>query len=244
MASQNEAIDETGASQGVAGLLASVSTATINTQLFRRGLRNTVLKGLLPANSRAARFVGPAFTLRYIPAREDVDGIEVFNDPHHPQRLAIETAPRGSVLVMDCRQDAGAASGGSILVRRLAVRGVAALVTDASLRDFGSIGGMDFPAFSRGPNPALNLVTHHAADIQVPIGCAGVAIYPGDIVVGDSDGVVAIPKEIAMEVAAASFEQENLEKYLAKRIEDGAPLVGTYPPNEQTLAEYESATAK
>jgi regulator of RNase E activity RraA len=174
----------------------------------------------------------------------DVDGIEVFNDPHHPQRLAIETAPRGSVLVMDCRQDAGAASGGSILVRRLAVRGVAALVTDASLRDFGSIGGMDFPAFSRGPNPALNLVTHHAADIQVPIGCAGVAIYPGDIVVGDSDGVVAIPKEIAMEVAAASFEQENLEKYLAKRIEDGAPLVGTYPPNEQTLAEYESATAK
>jgi regulator of RNase E activity RraA len=219
-------------------LLGQASTATITTQLFKRGLRNTFMAGLAPLNPTSTRFVAEAFTLRYIPAREDIDVVEAFNDYDHPQRKAIEAAAPGHVLVMDCRGQNRAASAGHILVARLAQRGVAGLVTDGALRDSHRIGKMDFPVFSAGVSAMTNLAQHHAVDMQVPIGCAGVPVFPGDIIVGDEEGVVCIPREYAATIAKPTAEQEELEEFLLRRVADGAPLRGTYPPDEQTLAEF------
>ena len=224
-------------------LLARASTATLQTQLFRRGLRNTFLFGLRPLDPGNARFVGEAFTLRYIPAREDIDVVEAFQDPEHPQRKAVESVGAGQVLVMDCRNEPRAASAGSILVTRMAVRGAAALVTDGSVRDSPTIAGMDLPVFTAAVSATTNLVQHHAVDMQVPIGCAGVAVFPGDILVGDEEGVVVIPRHLAAEIAEPAAAQEDLEDFLMRRVADGAPLPGTYPPNEETLAAYRAARA-
>jgi regulator of RNase E activity RraA len=222
-------------------LLAGASVATLTTQLFKRGLRNLFLVGVGPLNPAAARFVGQAFTLRYIPAREDLDRLEAFQDPDHPQRKAIETVPPGQVLVMDCRGDTRAACGGDILTTRLMVRGVAALVTDGGLRDTGEIAKLDIPVYCAGPSSPPNLVIHHAVEeLNVPIGCAGVPVFPGDVLVGDSEGVVVIPRHLAEEVATDAAAQERQERFLARKVARGAPLRGTYPPNEATLREYEA----
>jgi regulator of RNase E activity RraA len=220
-------------------LLSLVSTATLTTQLFKRGLRNCFLQGVRPlAAGTGAVMVGPAFTLRNIPAREDLDQVGVFTDPAHPQRRAIETVPAGHVLVIDCRRDTEAASAGQILATRLMRRGVAGLVSDGGIRDAGPIAASGFPVFCAGPSAPLNLARHHAADMNVPIGCGGVAVYPGDIMVGDADGVVAIPAALADEVARDAAEQEDLEAFLLRRVEEGAPLRGTYPPDDATRAAY------
>jgi regulator of RNase E activity RraA len=219
-------------------LLGKASTATIQSQLFKQGLRNTFLFGVRPLNPNAATFVGEAFTLRYIPAREDLDVTSAFDDPEHPQRAAIEAVGPGQVLVMDCRQDPRAASGGQILMSRLKVRGAAAMVTDASVRDSPSIAEFDFPVFSAGVSASVNLILHHAVDMQVPIGCAGVPVYPGDIIVGDAEGVVVVPRHLAGVIAGPAVEQEELESYLHERIAGGAPLRGTYPPDEETLEAF------
>ena len=165
--------------------LRECSTATLTTQLFKRGLRNTLLHGLSAANPQHQRIVGEAFTMRYIPAREDLDVLSVFEDGDHPQRLAIESAPPGSVLVVDCRGEARAASAGSILMTRLLVRKVGGYVADGSVRDFETISGLPLPVFTRGAAATTNLALHHAVDQQVPIGCAGVPVYPGDVIVTD-----------------------------------------------------------
>jgi regulator of RNase E activity RraA len=222
-------------------LLGRASTATIQSQLFKRGLRNTFMHGLTPRNPRAARFVGEAFTLRYIPAREDLDTPDVFTDPKHPQRAAIEAVQPGQVLVMDCRNEPRAASGGSILMTRLKMRGAAAMVTDASVRDSPTIAGLDFPVYSNGVCATVNLALHHAVDFQVPVGCAGVPVFPGDILVGDAEGVVVVPRHLAAEIAEPAAEQERLEAFIIDRVRGGAALPGTYPPNEQTLAEYRTS---
>lgn len=219
-------------------LLATVSTATITTQLLRRGLRNTFLHGLRPLSARSARLVGPAFTLRYIPAREDIDVVESFENPAHPQRVAVESAPAGSVLVMDCRRDGRAASAGHILLTRLLRRGVAGLVTDGSVRDSGRIADMGFPVFVHSVSAMTNLALHHAVDVDVPIGCAGVPVFPGDIIVADAEGVVCIPRHLAREIAAPAADQERLEEFILHRVDGGAALPGTYPPDTATLDAY------
>jgi regulator of RNase E activity RraA len=222
-------------------LLHGVSTATLTTQLFKRGLRNAFMQGVRPLGAYAGNLVGPAFTLRNIPAREDLDSVAVFTDPEHPQRQAIEIAPPGHVLVIDCRGDARAACAGQILVTRLMKRGVAGLVADGGIRDAGPIGEMTrFPVFCVGPSAPLNLARHHAVESNVPIGCGGVAVYPGDIVVADRDGVVVLPAGIADEVAQDAAEQEALEGFLLERVAGGAALPGTYPPNEATRLAYEA----
>ena len=221
--------------------LRHVSTATLTTQLFKRGLRNVFLQGVAPLVKPApgaANVVGPAFTLRNIPAREDLDHVGVFQDPEHPQRKAVETAPAGSVLVQDCRGERAAASVGSILALRLAKRGVAGMVSDGPVRDSGTIAALGLPIWCAGASAPLNLAKHHAVDMNVPIACGGVAVYPGDIVVADVDGVVIVPREMAAEVARDATEQEQLEAFIAQRIEEGRPLRGTYPPNEETMAAY------
>lgn len=219
-------------------LLRQASTATITTQLFARGLRNTFLAGVRPLNPARARFVGEAFTLRYIPAREDVDVLAAFQDYDHPQRKAIESIGQGEVLVMDCRGKIRAASAGHILVTRLLRRGAAALVTDGALRDSPDIGRTDLPTFASGTAATTNLAQHHAVDMQVPIGCAEVPVYPGDILVGDEEGVVCVPREFVAEIAEPAAEQERLEDFILDEIDRGAPLRGTYPPDEATLARY------
>ncbi len=224
----------------IVNLLGAVSTATITTQLLKRGLRNTFLHGLRPLNPDATRIVGPAFTLRYIPAREDIDVVESFQDPEHPQRQAVETAPPGSVLVMDCRMNGRAASAGHILATRLAQRGVAGVVTDGSVRDSNRISKMDLPVFVQNVSAMTNLALHHAADFNVPIGCAGVPVFPGDVIVADGEGVVCIPHHLAAEIAAPAAQQEELEEFLLRRVAEGAALPGTYPPDAETLAAYGS----
>jgi regulator of RNase E activity RraA len=219
-------------------LLGRASTATLTTQLFARGLQNAFMVGLSAVNPNRTRFAGEAFTLRNIPAREDIDTLAVFKDYDHPQRLAVESVPPGQVLVMDCRGDAHAASAGHILVTRMMRRGLAGLVTDGSLRDSPAISRTDFPSFSAGASASPNLARHHAVDMQVPIGCAGVPVYPGDIIVGDDEGVVCVPRKLAAEIAQAAVDQENLEEFILAEIDAGAPLRGTYPPDEATLARY------
>lgn len=219
--------------------LARASTATITTQLFQRGLRNLFLNGLKPLNPQHCRFVGTAFTLRNIPMREDLDQLEALRDPEHPQRKAIEMVGPGQVLVMDCRGDLRGASGGNILITRLRMRGAAGFVSDGAVRDSPEIARNPFPVFAAGQSGNLNLVVHHAVDINVPIACAGVPVFPGDIIVGDEEGVVVVPRHLAAEVARPAAEQEDLERFVLEKIEGGAALPGTYPPNDRTLAEYE-----
>jgi regulator of RNase E activity RraA len=218
--------------------LKKASTATLTTQLFKRGFRNVFMQGVRALVPYTQNLVGPAYTLRNIPAREDLDRMEALANPEHPQRKAVEHAPAGKVLVIDCRGDARVASGGQILMTRLMVRGAAGLVSDGGLRDAAAIAQMPFPVFCAGPSAPLNLVHHHAVEIDVPIACGGVAVYPGDMMVGDGDGVVVIPAHLAEEVAADAAEQERMEQFLLERIASGAKLPGTYPPNEETKAAY------
>jgi regulator of RNase E activity RraA len=218
--------------------LRGASTATLTTQLFQRGLRNTFLNGLSPLNPDYCRFVGEAVTLRSIPAREDLDQTSVFQDPDYPQRKAIEIVGPGQVLVMDCRGDLRAANGGGILATRAMKRGAEAIVSDGAIRDSPEIARMPFPVFVAGRSATISLAIHHAVDINVPIGCAGVPVYPGDILVGDEEGVVVIPQPLAAEIAQPAAEQEELERFILAKVEAGAPLRGTYPPDNETRAEY------
>jgi regulator of RNase E activity RraA len=220
--------------------LREVSTATLCTQLFKRGLRNVYIQGIKRLTTPSGgNLVGPAFTVRNIPAREDIDQLSAFENPEHPQRKAIESVPPGHVLVIDTRGEKRVASGGQILTTRLKVRGAAGLVSDGPVRDSGEIAKMDFPVFCAGGSAPLNLIHHHAIDLNVPIGCGGVAVYPGDVIVGDEEGVVVIPANLADEVAADAAEQEKLEIFLLERVQNGAALPGTYPPNAATRAAYD-----
>jgi len=220
--------------------LREVSTATLCTQLFKRGFRNVYIQGIKRLTTpKGGNLVGPAFTVRNIPAREDIDQLSAFENPEHPQRKAIESVPPGHVLVIDTRGEKRVASGGQILTTRLKVRGAAGLVSDGPVRDSGEIAKMDFPVFCAGGSAPLNLIHHHAIDLNVPVGCGGVAVYPGDVIVGDEEGVVVIPAHLADEVAADAAEQEQLEIFLLERVRNGAALPGTYPPNAATRAAYD-----
>jgi regulator of RNase E activity RraA len=225
-------------SEKAKSLLARVSTATLTTQLLTRGLRNTFMQNVNRLTIGGSSMVGEAFTLRYIPAREDIDVPSVFEDYEHPQRKAIETIPPGHVLVMDCRQDKRAAAAGGILVTRMMVRGANGLVTDGGLRDSPEIEHFDFPVYCSGRSAPTNLVRHHAVDINVPIGCGDVPVYPGDIIVGDREGVVVIPRHLAEEVAVAAHEQTIFEDFVAEHVRAGQSIFGLYPPNADALKQF------
>jgi regulator of RNase E activity RraA len=213
--------------------LMGVSTATLCTALFKRGLRNQFIQDVRPLNAGLPNMVGPAFTMRYIPAREDLNPITVFQDRGHPQRKAVETCPEGAVFVMDSRKDPRAASAGSILVSRLMKRGVAGVVTDGGFRDSPEIARLPFPAYHNRPSAPTNLTLHQALDIDVPIGCGDVAVWPGDIVVGDAEGVIVIPAGIADEVAAEALEMTAFEDFVTEKVMEGRSILGLYPPTEE-----------
>jgi regulator of RNase E activity RraA len=219
--------------------LRRVSTPTLTTQLFKAGFRNTFLAGVRPLCPER-RMAGEAVTVRFAPAREDRAGYEILADPNYPQRHAIENIEAGQVLVMDCRGVSTAANAGDILVSRLQVRDAAGLVLDGGIRDYPSVQAFGFPVYALGPAAPAHVVRHVAVDENVPIGCAEVLVMPGDIMVGDGEGVVCIPRAVADTVAVHGLEQEDLEAFILEKIRAGAPLPGTYPPNEQTLAEYEA----
>jgi regulator of RNase E activity RraA len=216
--------------------LMQVSVATLATALFKRGLRNQVIQDVRPIRPKGRNMVGPAFTLRYIPAREDRNQLSEFRNPAHPQRVAIETCPAGHVLVMDSRKDPRAASAGDILVTRLMVRGVAGVVTDGGFRDAATIGDLDIPAYHNRPSSPTNLTLHEALDLNIPVACGDVAVFPGDIIVGDADCVIVIPQHIAAEVADEAVEMTVYEDFVVEQVKAGVPIIGLYPGTREEHA--------
>src|SRR5689334_17809046 len=219
--------------------LKTVSTATVATALFKRGFRIQCIQDVHPLNPDQPTMVGEAFTLRYMPAREDLNTIEVFRDRAHPQRKAVEDCPPGSVLVMDSRKDARAASAGAILVSRLQKRGVAGVITDGGFRDSAEIAALGFPAYHHRPSAPTNLTLHHAIDINVPIACGDAPVFPGDVILGDKDGVIVIPAHLADEIATEAVEMTAYEDFVAERVHAGSGIFGLYPATDpQSLTDF------
>lgn len=213
--------------------LMDVSVATLATALYKRGLRHQVIQGVNPLGWKGKNMVGPAFTLRYMPAREDRNQLTEFRNPEHPQRVAIETCPEGHVLVMDSRKQADAASAGDILITRLMKRGGAGVVTDGGFRDTATIAGLDIPAYHTRPSSPTNLTNNEAIAINEPIGCGDAPVFPGDIIVGDADCVIVIPAHLADEVADEAVEMTAYEDFVVEQVKDGASIIGLYPATKQ-----------
>jgi regulator of RNase E activity RraA len=217
--------------------LEQVSTASIATCLYKRGFRNQYIQEVVPLKPGRPVMVGEAFTLRYIPAREDLNPVSVFSDPKHLQRVAVETCPQGAVLVIDSRKNARAASAGSILVTRLMKRGAAGIVTDGGFRDSAEIAALPFSSYHQRPSAPTNLTLHQALDINIPIGCGDVAVFPGDIIVGDEDGVMVIPSHIADEVADECLEMTLFENFVLEKVNKGQSIIGLYPLTDDKTIE-------
>ena len=209
------------------------SVATISTALFKRGYRNQFIQGVSPLNPNLSNMVGYAFTVRYIPAREDLNTLDVFKNPEHPQRVAIEKCPKDHVLIFDSRKDARAASAGAILVTRLMVRGCAGVVTDGGFRDSSEIKNLEFPSYHNRPSSPTNLTLHQAIDINVPIGCGDVAVWPNDLVVGDQEGVIVIPNKIIEEVSEEVESMTLYEDYVMNKVKAGSTIKGLYPLTDE-----------
>ena len=228
--------------------LRKVSTASVATALYKRGLRNQFVQGVTPVERKPVTMVGQAYTLRYIPAREDRNPITVFRDRDHKQRVAVESCPEGHVLVMDARKDSRAATAGSILVTRLAKRGAAGIVSDGGFRDAHGIGELSMPAYCAGPSAPTNLTLHEALDINVPIACGDAAVFPGDVLVGDRDGVMVIPAHLADEIAEECTGMETFEDFVLEEVEGGAPIIGLYPctkdENQQKFEAWRKKTGR
>ncbi|WP_323764391.1 ribonuclease activity regulator RraA [Marinovum sp.] len=219
--------------------LKKVSTASVATALYKRGLRQQFVQGVAPVERKAVTMVGQAFTLRYIPAREDRNPITVFRDRDHKQRVAIETCPEGHVLVMDARKDSRAATAGSILITRLQNRGAAGVVSDGGVRDAAGIGALDMPAYFACPSAPTNLTLHEAIEINVPISCGDAPVFPGDVMLGDGDGVMVIPAHLADEIAVECTEMESYEDFVLEQVNEGAGIIGLYPgTDEENLVKY------
>jgi regulator of RNase E activity RraA len=214
-------------------LLKRVSTPTLATALYKRGFRNQMIQGVQPLSPpKQESMVGEAYTLRYIPAREDLNELSVFRDHNHPQRKAVDECPPGAVMVIDSRKDARAASAGGILVTRLMVRGAVGVVTDGGFRDAAEIAKLDIASYHARPSAPTNLTLHQAIDINVPIGCGDAPVFPGDIIVGDADGVIVLPAHLADELAAEATEMTAYEDFVVERVRGGQPTRGLYPPTD------------
>ncbi len=214
--------------------LKRVSTATLATALFKRGFRQQMVQDVQPLGPpRAESMVGEAFTLRYMPAREDLNPLSAFRDRGHPQRRAVEEAPPGCVFVIDSRKDARAASAGGILVTRLMQRGIVGVVTDGGFRDSAEIASLDIRAYHHRPSAPTNLTLHQAIDINVPIGCGDAPVFPGDLMVGDADGVIVVPAHLADELAEEATEMTAYEDFVTERVRNGQGILGLYPATDE-----------
>lgn len=213
--------------------LRHVSVATLATALYKRGLRNQVIQDVRPLSQKGRNMVGPAFTLRYMPAREDRNTLAEFRNPKHPQRHAIETCPPGHVLVMDSRKDARAASAGDILITRLMVRGGEGVVSDGGFRDAMRIAELEMRSYHSRPASPTNLTINEAIEINCPIGCGDAPVFPGDIIVGDDDSVIVIPAHLADEIAAEATDMTAYEDYVVERVQAGDTIIGLYPATKE-----------
>lgn len=225
--------------------LRQVSTATLTSVLLKFGLRNTFMTGVHPLRPDQ-KMVGQAYTLRYIPMREDLDADALdgrFDNLTNPQRIGIESVGPGDVLTIDARGDVRAGTIGNILVTRMKHRGATGLVTDGAFRDAAGIAAVGLPAYCRAAHAATNVTLHHPVDVQLPVACGGVSVFPGDALVGDGDGVIVIPRHLAEEAAARAVQQERRERFILAKVEAGASIIGVYPPNADTLAEFERSKA-
>ena len=223
--------------ESILSIFNNTSTASLATCLFKKGFRNQFLQNVRPLNLEGVKMVGPAFTLRYIPAREDRNTIDVFKNPGHPQRTAVEECPPGAVLIIDSRKDARAASAGSILISRLHQRGVQGVVTDGGFRDCEEIAQIPISSYHSQPSAPTNLTLHEALEYNVPIGCADVAVFPGDLVVGDQDGVIIVPLHLVNEVAEECKEMELYESFVMEKVREGTSIIGLYPLVDSELTE-------
>ena len=219
--------------------LMTVSVATLTTALFKRGFRSQFIQDVHPLNPSSGNMVGEAYTLRYMPAREDLNPITVFKNREHPQRKAIEECPPGAVMVVDSRKDARAASAGSILVARLMKRGVAGIVTDGGFRDSREIAKLAIPSYHHRPASPTNLTLHQAIDINVPIGCGDAPVFPGDVIVGDGEGVVILPAHLADELADEAVDMTAFEDFVTEEVLKGRSILGLYPAtDERTVTDF------
>jgi regulator of RNase E activity RraA len=223
--------------------LRRTSTASITSELLKLGFRNTFMHGVAPLRP-GVRMVGYAFTLRYIPAREDLDMQVDYDNLKNVQRLAVEAVGADDILVIDARGEVSAASLGHILATRIMRRGAAGLVTDGALRDYHRIQELDFPTYAGGAHATTSSVLHHPVDMCVPVGCGGVMVRPGDLLVGDAEGVVVIPAHVAEQVAIKAVERDRLEDFLLGKVREGASIRGVYPPEVQVLEEYRRLPGK
>lgn len=221
-------------------MLAQISTATITLQLLKRGIRNTYMRGVAPLAPLSGRLVGEAVTLRFIPMREDISTPAILADKENPQRVVIDTIPESAVLVIDARGVGDCAALGDILAERIKQRGGAGVVTDGGVRDAAAVSDVGLPVFAAGPAAPASLTAHTPIDFGLPIGCGGVAVIPGDVIVGDGDGVVVIPKALADEVARDGTAQEGIEAYIKLQVENGRSTIGLYPPDDAVRADYQA----
>ena len=223
--------------------LRATTTGTIHTILLKKGIRRTWMNGPSPIFQAEERIVGPAFTLRFVPTREDLATPESWSSPIST-RAAIEAMPEGCIAVIDAMGVTDAGVFGDILCARMKKRGVAALVTDGVVRDGTGVEATGLPVWCAGVAAPASVAGMTFVGWQEPIGCGGTAVFPNDIIVADGDGAVVIPAAFVDEVAKAGPEQERLEAWIMKEVERGVPLPGLYPPNAETKARYEAETRK
>lgn len=226
----------------VAAALAEVSTATLTTVLLKKGLRNVWMRGTRPLVPGQKRVVGPAFTLRFVPAREDLATPESWSSPTST-RAAIEAMPERAVAVVDAMGVTDAGIFGDILCARMQKRGVAALVTDGVVRDLAGVLGTGLKVWCQGAAAPPSVAGLTFVGWQEPVACGGVAVFPDDVVVADDDGAVLIPRALLDDVVKAAVAQERLEGWIMREVESGAALPGLYPPNEANKARYEAFLA-
>ena len=219
--------------------LQGVTTATLTTVLLKKGLRNVWMRGAKPLRPGQPRVIGRAFTLRFVPAREDLATPASWGSPIST-RAAIEAMPEGAVAVVDAMRTTDAGIFGDILCARMQKRGVAALVTDGVVRDLDGVLGTQLPVWCQGTAAPASVNGLTFVAWQEPIGCGGVAVFPNDVVVVDTDGAVLIPAAFLDDVVAAAVEQERLEGWIMTQVDAGLPLPGLYPPNDETKARYEA----
>lgn len=223
--------------------LSQITTATISVVLFKKGLRNVWIRGSTPLLPGQPRIVGRAFTMRFVPMREDLANPQAWTSPRST-RVAVEQMPAGCIAVVDAMGNTDAGIFGDILCVRMQRRGVVGLVTDGVVRDIPGVRASGLPVWARGTAAPAAVASLTFVNWQEPVGCGGVAVFPGDIIVVDEDGAIVIPDAYISDVLIAGLEQEKLEAWILSEVEAGAELPGLYPPNSENLARYAKATSE
>lgn len=220
--------------------LLRVAVSTLTTCLYKAGVTRCSPTGIGALHRQQPRMVGPAFTLRFVPMREDRGGMKSYGGTENIHQQAFEQCPPGAVLVVDTRSETRACTCGDLLIGRLKARGCAGVVTDGGFRDTPHIAALNFPAYQRQSVAPPSFGYLQAVELNGPIGCGDVAVYPGDIVVGDAEGVVVIPADMANDIAEAAWEQTGYEEFAAEEVANGRSIIGLYPATDASRADYQA----